>query len=447
MTTAGAQTVQEAVDQIGFGRFQKRLLGVCGVTWAADAAEVLLLGFALPAIIAEFGISTAQGGLIATATFAGMLVGAWFWGTISDYVGRRAGFQLTVLIFALFGLLSAFAPSWEWLLVLRFITGFGLGGALPLDFSLYAEFLPTKNRGRNLVILESFWALGTVIAAGLAWVLVPSFGWRPLLASSAVAAALVLWIRRKIPESPRYLAISGKADEAREIIAGIARENGQPAPEQDLVAGERQSGSTVARLWAPGLRQMTLMLWVTWFCISLAYYGIFTWLPQAFIQQGFSSLQTYQNTFLLALAQVPGYFSAAYLVERLGRRNTLGLYLLASGVFTFLFAVVTGFGGLLASAMLMSFFALGAWAALYAWTPESYPTEIRTTGMGWASGMARVAGVITPTLGGILFGFALLSALSLWAVAFVIGGITVFLLGVETKRRALSDTMSGPEGG
>ena len=447
MTTAGAQTVQEAVDQIGFGRFQKRLLGVCGVTWAADAAEVLLLGFALPAIIAEFGISTAQGGLIATATFAGMLVGAWFWGTISDYVGRRAGFQLTVLIFALFGLLSAFAPSWEWLLVIRFITGFGLGGALPLDFSLYAEFLPTKNRGRNLVILESFWALGTVIAAGLAWVLVPSFGWRPLLASSAVAAALVLWIRRKIPESPRYLAISGKADEAREIIAGIARENGQPAPEQDLVAGERQSGTTVARLWAPGLRQMTLMLWVTWFCISLAYYGIFTWLPQAFVQQGFSSLQTYQNTFLLALAQVPGYFSAAYLIERLGRRNTLGLYLLASGVFTFLFAIVTGFGGLLASAMLMSFFALGAWAALYAWTPESYPTEIRTTGMGWASGMARVAGVITPTLGGILFGFALLSALSLWAVAFVIGGITVFLLGVETKRRALSDTMSGPEGG
>ena len=447
MTTAGAQTVQEAVDQIGFGRFQKRLLGVCGVTWAADAAEVLLLGFALPAIIAEFGISTAQGGLIATATFAGMLVGAWFWGTISDYVGRRAGFQLTVLIFALFGLLSAFAPSWEWLLVIRFITGFGLGGALPLDFSLYAEFLPTKNRGRNLVILESFWALGTVVAAGLAWVLVPNFGWRPLLASSAVAAVLVLWIRRKIPESPRYLAISGKADEAREIIAGIARENGRPTPEQDLVAGERQSGTTVARLWAPGLRQMTLMLWVTWFCISLAYYGIFTWLPQAFVQQGFSSLQTYQNTFLLALAQVPGYFSAAYLIERLGRRNTLGLYLLASGVFTFLFAIVTGFGGLLASAMLMSFFALGAWAALYAWTPESYPTEIRTTGMGWASGMARVAGVITPTLGGILFGFALLSALSLWAVAFVIGGITVFLLGVETKRRALSDTMSGPEGG
>ena len=445
MATTRAMTVQEAVDWIGFGRFQKRLLGVCGVTWAADGAEVLLLGFALPSIIGEFGITTAQAGLVATATFAGMLVGAWFWGTISDYIGRRVGFQVTVLTFAVFGLLSAFAPSWEWLALLRFVTGFGLGGALPLDFSLYAEFLPTRNRGRNLVILESFWAAGTIIAAGLAWLLVPSFGWRPLLATSALAAVLVLWIRRSIPESPRYLAISGRNDEARDILAGIARENGQPVPEGELVADERQEGNPVGKLWKPGLRQSTLMLWVVWFCISLAYYGIFTWLPQAFVAQGFSSLQTYQNTFLLALAQVPGFFSAAYLIEHLGRRNTLGIYLIASGVFTFLFAIVTGFGGLLASAMLMSFFALGAWGSLYAWTPELYPTEIRTTGMGWASGMARVAGIITPTLGGILFGYALVSALSAWAAAFVIGGIVVFLLGVETKRRGLSDTVSDPE--
>ena len=444
MATTRATTVQEAVDRIGFGRFQKRLLAVCGVTWAADGAEVLLLGFALPSIIGEFGITTAQGGLIASATFAGMLVGAWFWGTISDYIGRRLGFQLTVMIFALFGLLSAFAPSWEWLLILRFVTGFGLGGALPLDFSLYAEFLPTENRGRRLVLLESFWAVGTIIAAGLAWLIVPSFGWRPLLATSALAAVLVLWIRSTIPESPRYLAISGKRDEAREILAGIARTNGRPEPEEELVADERQEGNPVGKLWRPGLGRSTLMLWLAWFCISLAYYGIFTWLPQAFVQQGFSSLQTYQNTFLLALAQLPGFFSAAYLIERWGRRNTLGVYLIASGVFTFLFATVTGFTGLLASAMLMSFFALGAWGSLYAWTPELYPTEIRTTGMGWASGMARVAGIITPTLGGILFGFALVSALSTWAAAFVVGGIVVFLLGVETKRRGLSDTVSEP---
>jgi MFS transporter, putative metabolite:H+ symporter len=442
MNAAGALTVQEAIDRIGFGRFQKRLLAVCGVTWAADGAEVLLLGFALPSIIEDFGISTTQAGLIASATFAGMLVGAWFWGTVSDYIGRRLGFQLTVLIFAVFGLLSAFAPGWEWLAVLRFLTGFGLGGALPLDFSLYAEYLPRENRGRNLVLLESFWAVGTITAAALAWLLVPNFGWRPLLATSALAAVLVLWIRRSIPESPRYLAISGRVDEAKEILARIATANGRPAPEGDLTVGERQAGSPVANLWAPRLRRVTVMLWITWFCISLAYYGIFTWLPAVFVERGLPPLQTYQNTFILALAQLPGFFSAAYLIERWGRRNTLGLYLLASGVATFLFAIVTGFGGLLASAVLMSFFSLGAWGSLYAWTPELYPTEIRTTGMGWASGMARVAGVISPTLGGILFALALLNALSLWAAAFAIGGLAVFLLGVETKKQALSDTVS-----
>jgi MFS transporter, putative metabolite:H+ symporter len=442
MNAAGALTVQQAIDRIGFGRFQKRLLAVCGVTWAADGAEVLLLGFALPSIIEDFGISTTQAGLIASATFAGMLVGAWFWGTISDYIGRRLGFQLTVLIFAVFGLLSAFAPGWEWLAVLRFITGFGLGGALPLDFSLYAEYLPRENRGRNLVLLESFWAVGTITAAALAWLLVPNFGWRPLLATSALAAVLVLWIRRSIPESPRYLAISGRVDEAKEILARIATANGRTVPEGDLTVGERQAGSPVANLWAPRLRRVTVMLWITWFCISLAYYGIFTWLPAVFVERGLPPLQTYQNTFILALAQLPGFFSAAYLIERWGRRNTLALYLLASGVATFLFAIVTGFGGLLASAVLMSFFSLGAWGSLYAWTPELYPTEIRTTGMGWASGMARVAGVISPTLGGILFALALLNALSLWAAAFAIGGIAVFLLGVETKKQALSDTVS-----
>ena len=442
MNAAGALSVQEAIDRIGFGRFQKRLLAVCGATWAADGAEVLLLGFALPAVIEDFGISTTQAGLIASATFAGMLVGAWFWGTISDYIGRRLGFQLTVLIFAVFGLLSAFAPGWEWLAVLRFLTGFGLGGALPLDFSLYAEYLPRENRGRNLVLLESFWAVGTITAAALAWLLVPNFGWRPLLATSALAAVLVLWIRRRIPESPRYLAISGRIDEAKEILARIATVNGRPAPEGDLTVGERQAGSPVANLWVPQLRRVTVMLWITWFCISLAYYGIFTWLPNVFVERGLPPLQTYQNTFILALAQLPGFFSAAYLIERWGRRNTLAVYLLASGVATFLFATVTGFGGLLASAVLMSFFSLGAWGSLYAWTPELYPTEIRTTGMGWASGMARVAGVISPTLGGALLALALLNALSLWAAAFAIGGLAVFLLGVETKKQALSDTVS-----
>jgi MFS transporter, putative metabolite:H+ symporter len=239
MAATPVLTVQDAIDQVGFGRFQRQLLLVCGVTWAADAAEVLLLAFALPAISAEFSLSRAASGLLVTSTFLGMLIGAWFWGPVADRVGRRAGFQVTVLVFAVFGTLSALAPTAGTLMVLRALTGFGLGGALPLDFALYAEYLPSRNRGRNLVLLESFWALGTVAAAGLALLLIPTVGWRPLLACSALAAALVWWIRRQVLESPRYLAASGRTAEARRVLARVAEANRQPLPAGKLQVAAR----------------------------------------------------------------------------------------------------------------------------------------------------------------------------------------------------------------
>jgi putative MFS transporter len=166
-------TVEEAVEQVGVGRFQYKLLVICGVGWAADAMEVILIAFVLPVVIREWGLSTSQAGFIGTSIFLGMLAGAWFWGTISDYIGRRLGFQLTVLIDSVFGFVSAFSPNYLWLALLRALTGFGVGGTLPVDYSIFAEYLPRHNRGRYLVLLESFWALGTIVAAGLAWLVVP----------------------------------------------------------------------------------------------------------------------------------------------------------------------------------------------------------------------------------------------------------------------------------
>src|SRR4051795_11103476 len=126
--TTGQLAIDDAIDRIGFGRFQKKLLGVCGVTWAADAAEVFLIAFALPGFKEEFGLSTGQAGLVVSATFLGMLLGAWFWGTASDRIGRRTGFQITVAVFAVFGLASAFAPSAVWLPPPPGPRGLALGG-------------------------------------------------------------------------------------------------------------------------------------------------------------------------------------------------------------------------------------------------------------------------------------------------------------------------------
>lgn len=433
--------IQEAIDRAGFGPFQRRLFLLCGMTWAADAAEILLLSFALPGVTREFHLGPGAAGAVVTSTFAGMLVGAWFWGVTADRVGRRLGFQLTIAIFAVFGLASAFAPGPGWLAVLRALTGFGLGGALPLDFALFTEYLPSRDRGRWLVLLESWWAVGTVAAAGLALLLMPTLGWRWLLASSAAAAALVLWARLRVPESARYVLSRGDAERARELVDRVAAANGAPPVTQRLILPPGEGPTTAAGLLRGGLRRTTVLLWLVWLLIGFGYYGVFSWLPQIFAQE-YGFLRSYQYVFFLALTQLPGYLSAAWLVERWGRKPVLASYLAVAAAATGIWAVAGSAPLVLTAAALMNFFTLGAWAALYAYTPESYPTQLRASGMGAASGFARIGAVAAPLAGGALLAASLPAALSAFAAAFLLAALVVIGYATETRGARLDDTVA-----
>jgi len=440
----------EALEKVGYGRFQRKLLAICGIGWAADAMEVLLVSFAMPAMSAEWHLSKAQSAFLQTAIFLGMILGALVWGRLADKIGRKIGFMATIAVYSLFGALSALSPSFEWFLALRFLTGFGVGGALPVDYGMFSEYLPNENRGRRLVYLEAFWALGTLIAAGLAWLIVPNpaLGWRWLFACSALPGFLLFWARTGVPESPRFLFIKGKLAEARAILERVAAVNGTSLPEGELALASGPARSRARDLLAPSLRRTTLLLWLVWFLISIGYYGTFTWLPSWFRAKGFALPAVYPNAFIMALAQVPGYFSAAWLVEKWGRRRTLGTYLVLSGVFAWLFALASTPIEVMGAAVLLSFFALGAWGALYAYTPEAYPTSIRATGIGTASAMTRVAGAIAPTIGAMVatgatgIGGALALPLAVFAVAYVVAGLGAFCLPKESRSESLADSLS-----
>ncbi len=442
------RNVDDAVEAIGLGRFQWRLLGVNGLVWAGDAMEVIGIGFIIPSIIATFGVSGGQAGLIGSLFFAGMFFGAWGFGALADRVGRRRVFLLTIALNAVFALASAFAPSFTVLLSLRFLNGLAVGGTLPVDYAVMAEYLPKRERGRFLIYLESFWALGTVIVALLAWAIVPQLpetGWRWLLAVNALPGILGFWVRLSVPESPRFLLLRGDVAGAKGVLERVAGIN---RVELDLtrltVTPPAPRRNTTAALFTPELLSRTLSLLVVWFALSFGYYGVFTWLRPIFVGQGIAVLGTYWFLVVLALAQLPGYALAALSLDRLGRKPTLALFLGVSAVSSMVFAFSTTPAVVIVASLLLSASLLGAWGALYAATPEFYPTEVRATGTGVMGAAARAGGIVAAQLGGTLLLVSFPLALGIFALSLVVAGVAALFLTGERRAQALSERLGEP---
>ena len=440
-----AITIDQALDAIGTGRFQYRLLAIFGLVWAADAMQVLAIGFAAPSLAATFGLSIPQAIQAGTAFFVGMLLGAWGFGRLADRLGRRRVLIVTVLIDAVFGLASVFAGDFTTLLVLRLLTGIGVGGTLPVDYAMMAEFLPPARRGRWLVALEGFWAVGTILVALAAWLASLWAGpeaWRWLFAATALPALIGLGLRWFLPESPHWLMARGEAGQARAVLDRIAAANGRPAVAGELRAVPRVE-ARMADLVGGDLRRRTLLILATWLLVSTAYYGVFIWLPGRLVTEGHGFVRGYGFLVLLALAQVPGYALAAVGVETIGRRKTLIGFLAASALGCCLFVLAATPGLVAASLLLMSFALLGTWGALYAYTPELYPTSLRATGMGAAGAMARVGGLLAPSAIALLVGADFGLAIALFAALLLVAALAVSRIEVETRGRPLGEAASG----
>ncbi|MDF2722555.1 MAG: transporter [Paenibacillus sp.] len=387
----------------------RKLLLSAGLSWLFDAMDVGLVSFIAAALAVEWNLGAQQIGLLAAINSIGMAVGAAVAGAIADRYGRRNVLIATLLLFAVANGLSALAVGFTAIVVLRFFTGVGLGGELPVASTLVSESVPAGDRGRAVVLLESFWAGGWLLAALISYFVIPAFGWRLAFVIGALPALYAIYLRRAIRDSTVYTNQKAK---------------------RSVTFRER-----LVSIWSKPYSRSTFTLWVLWFTLVFSYYGMFLWLPTVMVMKGFSLVKSFQYVLMMTLAQLPGYFTAAYLIERFGRKFVIVTYLLLTAASAAWFGNAGTEAMLIAAGVSLSFFNLGAWGAMYAYTPELYATDVRATGVGLAASFGRIGGVIGPYWVGLLVarGTSIHAIFFIFFVMILIGAITVLVLGKETK--------------
>lgn len=391
-----------------------RLIIGIGIAWLFDAMDVGMLSFVIAALHKEWQLSTVEMGWIGSVSSIGMAVGAILFGMMADRFGRKAILILTLLVFSIGSGISAFATGYGIFLVLRFIIGAGLGGELPVASTLVSESVPVEKRGRSVVLLESFWAAGWLLAAIISYFVMPIWGWRVAIFATGLAGLYAFYFREGIHESRAFKKVARP---------GLIK--------------------TLTTLWRPPYVRSTLMLWIVWFMVVFSYYGMFLWLPSVMVLKGFSLINSFGYVLIMTLAQLPGYFVAAWLIEKWGRKTVLSLFLLGTAGSALGFGMATSLPMLLTAGMLLSFFNLGAWGALYAYSPEQYPTIVRSSGSGMAAGIGRIGGIVGPLLVGHLLGanWSVTGIFGIFTASILVAIVAIIFLGKETMGVKLADTL------
>ncbi|CAK7345854.1 unnamed protein product [Dovyalis caffra] len=492
-------TVDEALASVGFGKFQILVLVYAGLGWFAEAAELMILSFVGPAVKSQWNLSSDQESLISTVVFAGMLVGAFSFGLVSDYYGRRKGLLGLNLLTSVAGVLSTFSPNYASLVTFRFFVGFGVGGG-DVFVTWFLEFVPASHRGIRMILISFFWTFGTIFEAALAWIVMPRLGWRWLLGLSSVPSIAMLFFYSLVPESPRYLCTKGRIIDARNVLEKIARLNQSELPPGMLVSDStvgldeesatsestpllsttrkvdfdfRSGFSSFVTLFSSKLVRTTLLLWELYFGNVFSYYGVVLLASELSSAQSkcgssnamFSKIlqddSLYVNVFITSLAEIPGLLISAIMVDRIGRKFTVAfLFVLAC---IFLLPLVHRQPATLTTVLLfgarMSTNGSFTVSTIYALelvhvSPLNpcgsglpgavalYPTALRATGGGAASAVGRVGGMICPLVAvALVTSCRLTEAIILFEVVMAISAVCVLLVRVETKGKELSDSI------
>ncbi len=430
-----AKSVEKILREQGLTNFQKKVIAISGFAWTFVAMEILIISFVLFTIQSQWHFDEFTFGVLASATLVGSFIGSIILGRVSDTHGRRMVFQFSVLWYSLFTALTAISWNVASLFTLRVLAGLGLGGMLVVDPAMLSEFLPPQSRGRYLVFLDFFWPIGFFVALVLSFSFLELLGnaWRPLFVAAAFPAFIAFVFRRMVPESPYFLAREGRMREASKVLSQITGRKVSPKDIKPEAVGQRMPMSA---LFSRRLKRSSYVTIAVWIALNFSYYGLFLWLPTVLpTNRGFDPGNVYVNLVYSALAQFPGYLTSMFLVEKWGRRSTLATFLILGGLSGFVFATATSYPAFLGGLFFVSFFNLGAWGAVYPYTAELYPTQIRATGFGLAEGVGKVTAILAPIAFGVLLALtgSVIAPLTSVAVLMLLGGAVAVTLGRETK--------------
>lgn len=482
-------TFEEAVEEAGFGWFHWLLLLVCGWANASDAVEILCVSFLLPTARCDLQLRTADMGLLTASIFLGMMVGGYMWGYLADQRGRRRVLVLSLTVNGLFGGGASMAPTFWLFLLLRFISGVGVGGSIPVIFSYFSEFMPRLRRGAMVSALATFWMAGNILAAGLAWLVIPSAGvgtfqsWRlfvALCSAPSLSSALLFWLL--MPESPKFLMEAGREKEALQVFRLMfrinARRSGRTFPDVGLITNvkrremdEKKTSSRrrlitilqkglapVRQMFTGPLRSRSSTLLVVFYSISFGYYGLWMWFPELFarIEDGGSpcanvsrlaplqnqscypvKTAVYMEGFIVAASNLPGNIFTILMMDRCGGRALLsGSLLLSSLSVFFIYKVQTKVQSLLLSCV-FSGVSVIAWNALDVLGTELYPTQLRSSAMGFFTGVGRIAAITGNLVFGSLVETNCAVPVLLVSVLLLSGGLAALLLP-QTRQTELA---------
>ncbi len=435
-------TIAERLGNLPLGKFHWRLLLVMCMGWGFDSMDTGLVSFVMPTLMKAWNLSPAQVGYIGSIGLVGMAMGAMLAGTMADYIGRKKVFAATLLIYSLGTGACGLSTSFEMLLFFRFLVGFGLGGQLPVAVTLMSEFSPTKDRGKMIVLLESAWAFGWLAASIIAYTLIPKYGWQIAFYLGALPALYVFYLWRVVPESAMYLMNKGRAQEAHELVSKIEQELGVPVGPMPTAESQKTAAATtfsIGQLFTAKYIRSTICLWILWFGIVFSYYGIFMWLPTILVKAGHDMVRSFEFVLWMTVAQIPGYGVAALCVDKFGRKPSMIAFILGTAISAYMFGNATTTSDIYLWGCLMSFFNLAAWGVLYTYSPELYPTEARSTGVGMAAAFGRCGGILAPmVVGWMLTGPDKIPGVFLmFTFVLIIVALDMFILGRETKQQAL----------